>query len=79
LREMKMGRPKITWTGLPKRRPYSCLHSSKWINDLDNLDRERDYREQLREREARGQTVQTHQHEVRKKMRTPPNDYHLPR
>jgi hypothetical protein len=66
LREIEKGKPKITWTGLPKRRPYPCLPSSKWINDLDDLDRERDYRERLRE----GQTVRAHQHAGRKKMRT---------
>jgi hypothetical protein len=67
LREMKNGRPKITWTGLPKIRPFPCLHS---CDGLDDLDRERDYRERLREREGRGQTVLAHQHEGRKKMRT---------
>ena len=70
LRGIEKGRPKVIWTGLPKRRPYLCLNSSKWINDRDDLDRERDYRERLREHEGRGQTVRAYQHAGRKKMRT---------
>jgi hypothetical protein len=70
LRGIEKGRPKVTWTRLPKRRPYLCLNSSKWINDRDDLDRERDYRERLREHEGRGQTVRAYQHAGRKKMRT---------
>ena len=32
LREMKNGRPKITWTGLPK------IERTHWVKDLDDLD-----------------------------------------
>jgi hypothetical protein len=37
-----------------------------WVKDLDDLDRERDYRERV----SRDQTVRAHQPEGRKKTRT---------